>query len=145
VTPQGTVPTGRRRDERGEGALEAAIFGVAMVTLIMFAVLAGRLGAAKGDVESAARDAARAASLTGTPGQAAGDARARATASLAERNRTCSGGPSVAVDTGNFTAGGTVSVTVSCNVAVADLGFFVGSRNVRATAVEVIDTYRGGA
>ena len=115
-----------------------------MITLIMFAVLAGRLGSAKGDVESAARDAARAASLTGTPGHAAGDARARANASLEERNRSCAGGPSVAVNTANFAAGGTVTVTVTCNVAVADLGF-LGSRDVTATAVEVIDTFRGGA
>ena len=54
-------------------------------------------------------------------------------------------GESVLVDTGNFRAGGTVTVTVRCVSSMHDVAFVgvPGTRTFTARSVEVIDTYRG--
>ena len=67
-----------------------------------------------------------------------------ATSALAGQGVTC-GDLSVSVDTAGFVPGGSVAVTVSCSVGLADL---VGLRlpsteTLSGTAVEPLDLYRG--
>jgi Flp pilus assembly protein TadG len=134
----------RRRNQRGAAATELVLITPLVIIMFLFVVLAGRLAVARGDVGGAARDAARAASVARSSGAAAGEAKAAAEASLARRGVTCS--PlSVSTDTGSFEPGGTVTVSVRCNVKLSDLSLLMvpGSRLVQERAVEVIDQYRG--
>lgn len=131
--------------ERGSLAVEFAI--VVMPTLLIFSLLLGyaaRVSEMNGRVDSAASEAVRAASLRGHVGDAAEDAEAVAKANL-ERTAVPCMTVVVAVDTSDFRPGGTVTVTVSCAVAMTDLNLLgvPASKTFRSTRVEVIDTYRG--
>ena len=141
--------TGRHRmsttEERGSIAVEVAIITPAFIFLMLLVVFAGKVAEANGNVERAASEAARAASLRQHPGDAVSDAQ-----EAAEQNLSQAGVPCVvldtAVDTGDFRAGGTVTVTVTCQASMADVTLLgvPGTRTFTARVVEVIDTYRGG-
>jgi hypothetical protein len=110
---------------------------------MLFVVFAGRVAQAEGDVANAAHEAARAASLAGTPQAAVEAATETAEANIAEGAVACRR-LDVVVDTTGFGAGGQVTVTVSCEAAFGDIAMLAvpGSRTFVATAVEVIDTFR---
>lgn len=131
-------------DQRGTAVIELAILTPAVIVLLMFVVAAGRLAQARTDVYGAAAEAARAVSLRQRPADAAADARARAERALANRPTTCRR-LDVAVDTSGLIPGGTVAARVTCSVQLSDLGLLglPGSRDVSATAYEVVDRYRG--
>ena len=141
--------TGRRRrlvtGERGSIAVEVAIITPAFIFLMLLVVFAGKVAEANGNVERAASEAARAASLRQDPGDATTDAQ-----EAAEQNLSQAGVPCIAldtaVDTSDFRAGGTVTVTVTCQASMADVTLLgvPGTRTFTARVVEVIDTYRGG-
>ncbi|MCB1283386.1 MAG: pilus assembly protein [Microthrixaceae bacterium] len=132
-------------DERGSIAVEVAIIAPAFIFLMLLVVFAGKVAEANGNVERAASEAARAASLRQHPGDATVDAQ-----TAAEQNLDQAGVPCIvldtAVDTGDFRAGGTVTVTVTCRASMADVTLLgvPGTRTFTARVVEVIDTYRGG-
>ena len=134
----------RLRDERGSIAVEVAVIAPALVFLMLLVVYAGKVSEADGNVERAASDAARAASLRQDPGDATTDAQ-----DTAASNLTAAGVPchtlTTTVDTHDFAPGGTVSVTVRCEASMNDVTLLgvPGRRTFTATAVEVIDTYRG--
>jgi Flp pilus assembly protein TadG len=134
----------RLRDERGSIAVEVAVIAPALVFLMLLVVYAGKVSEADGNVERAASDAARAASLRQDPADATTDAQDTAAANL-----TAAGVPclllTTTVDTHDFAPGGTVSVTVRCEASMNDVTLLgvPGRRTFTATAVEVIDTYRG--
>lgn len=135
----------RGGDETGNAVVELAIVVPVLVLLMLFVVAGGRVTQARGDVYGAAGDAARAASLRGSPGAATAEATATARRSLADRGVTCAG-LSVDVDTGALRPGGRVAVSVTCVVSLADLtGLGLpGSRAISASAAEVVDVFRGG-
>jgi Flp pilus assembly protein TadG len=126
-------------------AVEAALLAPALLLLMLVVVYAGRAAQTDADVAAATARAARAASLTGDPGSARQLATATATANLTTAGIDCTY-TRVVVDTRRFAAGGTVTVTVGCQVATADLALLAvpGHRWSTATATQVIDTYRGG-
>ena len=134
------------RDDRGTIAVEVAVIAPALLFLMLLVVYAGKVAEADGNVERAASDAARAASLRQHPSDAADDAQTTAAADL-----TAAGVPCLdlrtTVDTDDFDPGGTVTVTVSCEASMADVTLLgvPGRRTFTATAVEVIDTYRSGS
>src|SRR5207237_8261483 len=99
---------------------------------------------ARGEVDGAARDAARAASIARSPSGAQTDAQSAAAATLADRSITCAN-LNVAVDTSEFRPGGSVIVDLTCTVKLSDLvGVGFGSdRDLHGHAISVIDTYRG--
>jgi hypothetical protein len=110
----------------------------------MLLVLGGRLAQARAEVDEAARDAARAASLARSPMAAQSHGQAAAIATLSARGISCRQ-LGVVVDVAGFVAGGTVSATVTCTADLADLvGLGIPtSRTVTAHFTEPVDLYRG--
>jgi Flp pilus assembly protein TadG len=93
-------------------------------------------------IEDAAHQAARAASIQRTPTSAATSAHTIAASALSAAGLTCA---SLAVNTvtGDLQPGGTVTVTVSCQVDLDDaLILGIPHQNLSASAVDPIDTWR---
>ena len=132
-----------RRSERGSVSVEVAVIAPAFVFLMLLVVFAGKVSEADGNVERAAAEGARAASLRQHPGNAATDARSTVEANLATAGVSCSTLEAI-VDTSDFEPGGTVTVTVACTASMADVTLLgvPGTRTFTASATEVIDTYR---
>lgn len=133
----------RLANERGSIAVEVAIITPAFVFLMLLVVFAGKVSEADGNVERAASEAARAASLRQHPDDATADARTAAQENLVAAGVHCTV-LDTSVDTSDFRAGGTVTVTVSCQASMADVTLIgvPGTRTFTARAVEVIDRYR---
>ena len=132
-----------RHGETGAVSTELAVLTPVLIGFMLFAVYAGRVTQAEGDVANAAQEAARAASLTGNPTDAETAAGETAAANIAHGGVACRR-LEVTVDTTDFNAGGRVAVTVDCEASFADIALLAvpGSRTFTSTAVEVIDTYR---
>jgi Flp pilus assembly protein TadG len=117
-----------------------------LISLLSLVVLAGRLTDARGDVVSAASDAARAASLQTTAGSAAAQAQAIADDTLAGEGIECQGGADVALsyEGGGHVRGAIVQATVTCDVPTGDLALMnlPGVVTVREEAWEPIDAHR---
>ncbi len=128
-------------DERGSMSVELVLLTVPLVIIMLFVVALGRLSSARNQVDEAARDAARQASLyyrSGSDATRQGSAMANQDLSgLDCANRV------VDVDTSTLHPGGTVTVTVSCHVPLGDLVLLKvpGTRTVTATSTSVVDTY----
>jgi Flp pilus assembly protein TadG len=133
------------RNDDGTIAVETAVIAPVLLVLMLLVVYAGRAAQADADVRSAAARAARAASLTGDADAAAVAARATATANLATAGISCTRAD-VQVGTGDFRAGGSVTVQVACRVSNAELLLLAvpGHRWSTATSVQPVDTFRGG-
>ena len=130
--------------ERGAAAVELVLVTPVLIVLMLFAVAGGRLASSRAEVDAAARDSARAASLARSAVMAERDGRAAAETTLANRGVSCRT-LTVMVDTSDFRPGGTVAATVNCDVDLADLtGLGLpGSRSVASRFVEPVDTFRG--
>lgn len=135
------------RDESGSVSLELAALTPAFLALLLLVVAAGRIALAHGQVEGAARNAARAASMQRNDPAAQLAATNVAHTSLASEHLTCRG---LAVEvTGGFGVPvgtpATVTATVRCTAALDDLALpgLPGSRTVSASSVASLDTYRG--
>ena len=141
-----TRPTAASRST-GSAALELVVLTPALLALLLLVVAAGRLAAAGGQVDGAARDAARAASLQRSLAAARHAARDTAAASLADQHVTCAA-MTVRVE-GSFAAApgapGAVRVDVGCTVALRDLALpgLPGQKTLAADYTAVLDTYRG--
>ena len=135
----------RRRsgDERGSATAELVILTPLLILLLLFVVALGRLAGARIDVDGAAAQAARAASIARSPGAASAVAQQTASSALSSQHITCAH-LAVSVDTADFTPGGSVAVTVTCGVDLADLtGLHLpGSEAVTSHFVAPLDRYR---
>ena len=140
----GTRHPCRARGEDGFSTVEMVLLVPVFVLLLLLIVGLGRVEQARIQVTGAARDAARAASLTRTPAQAGDAARATAGAALDGQQVTCAAGPDVAVDVAAMAPGGHVQVTITCRARLGDLGFpgLPGTKALTATAASPIETYR---
>ena len=136
-----------RRDERGSAAIETAVGVPAFVLLVGLIIFGGRTATAHQSVESAAADAARAASIERSSTSARAAAISAATTSLTNQAVHCLD-IDVSVDPGQFnrTVGeaATVSVRVQCRIDLSDLSVpaVPGSRLISATMTSPIDTFR---
>jgi Flp pilus assembly protein TadG len=132
-------------DERGSVAAELTLLVPALVVLLLFVVFCGRLAEARLRVEDAAHQAARAATLARSLGQADADARDTAQAALDRAGMSCR---TLSVDTrlGGLRPGGMVRVRVTCQVGVSDLALLAVPATVRvsADADSIVDRWRGG-
>jgi Flp pilus assembly protein TadG len=133
-----------RTRERGSASLELVLLTPVLLVLLLLVVLGGRYAQARSDVDSAARDAARAGSLARSPEAAADAAEEAAARRLADRDIVCR---ELQVDLGetDFRPGGIVRVNVTCEVDLSDLTGLGMSSAVTfdSSFSEPIDVYRG--
>ena len=124
--------------------MELVLITPALIVLMLFVVFVGRIAQARADVDRAARDAARAASIARTSIGAVDGADLAARATLDEGGVSCRS-LVVGVDTTSFAAGGTVRTTVACTVDLADVSLLSvpGSRTISASFTHPVDTFRG--
>ncbi|GLY76812.1 TadE family protein [Actinoallomurus iriomotensis] len=132
-----------KRRDAGTMALELALLTPVLVAFMMVMVGLGRVVEAQSQVDGAARDAARAASLarsTAGANKAAADA---AEQTLSGR-KWCRRLPGTTVDFSQWRQGGQVSVAVHCDIDLTGLSFigFSPSRTMTGTATAPIDTFR---
>jgi Flp pilus assembly protein TadG len=130
----------RHEGQRGSMAIEVVILTPVLIAFALLVVAGGRFVGRQGEVDSAARDAARAASIERTPESAVAVARAVAEASLPE-GAACE---PAAVDTSNWAQGGSVAVTIRCRVSYSGLGLIglPGSARVEGASVAPLDQFR---
>ena len=123
----------------GSMAVEVVILVPALLMVMLLVVAFGRYVTAEGDVQAAAREAVRAATLERDEASARAAAQRAADAVLP---------PTLAcrpvVLSGAFASGGTLSVEVSCDVSWADLGMIglSGVASVSGESAAPLDTYR---
>jgi Flp pilus assembly protein TadG len=131
-------------DERGSVITELVIVTPLLLLLLLFVVALGRTAGSRIDINGAASEAARAASIARTPLAAQEDARQTAAAALADQHVTCAS-LDITTDTTQFRPGGTVTVAVRCDVKLGDLtGLRLpAAKALTATASAPIDRYRG--
>ncbi len=134
-----TTRAGRQVD-RGQMAVEMVLLTPVLIAFLLLVVACGRYVAVRGDVESASRDAARAASLERDAGDAENAATQTANASLSRNRAVCR----PAQLGGEWRAGGTVTVTLTCRVSYSGLGLIglPGGVNLTATSAAPLDLYR---
>lgn len=137
-----------RDRERGSGlAIEGALLGSALLVLLVLVAAAGRISGAHVPIDSAANNAARAASISRGHDQAYAAAREAAITTLSGQGSSCPE-PAVTVDTSGLNSPpgqvGVVHVTVSCTVQLSDLAGLdlPGTRTITAEATSVVDAYR---
>lgn len=131
------------RSEAGSAAVELTLLTPLLLMFLLLVVALGRMATARADVDGAARDAARAASIARDPVSAQQSSKEAAATTLAERGVTCRS-LEVTVDTSAFLPGGWVAANVTCSVDLADLALLrlPGAKAVHARFVAPIDTLR---
>lgn len=135
------------RDERGSASVEAVIAVPAFALFVGLIIFGGRTATTHQSVETAAADAARAASIERTASDARSKAITAATTSLSNQGIDCLT-TDVVVDASQFNRSvgeaATVSVTVQCRLNLSDLAVpgVPGSRLIKATSTSPIDTWR---
>ncbi|GAA1025817.1 hypothetical protein GCM10009557_01240 [Virgisporangium ochraceum] len=124
--------------------METSLLTPLLVMILLLVVLCGRLASVQLDLDAAASAAARAGSLARTEQAARTDAERAARDTLAARSATCTV-LTVTVTTDGQRPGSAVTVTLSCQVPLADLLLLgvPGSRTVEATATSPVDVWRG--
>ncbi|MFI9559112.1 TadE/TadG family type IV pilus assembly protein [Nonomuraea endophytica] len=129
--------------DRGSATAELILLTLLLFALALFAVAAGRLVSARLQVNNAAHQAARAASIERNPGAAGAAARAAADGALAGERVTCAS-RQVNVGLGSFRPGGSVTATVTCRVKLSDVALvrIPGSTALTASFVVPIDYWR---
>lgn len=134
-----------RFDERGSASIEAVVVGPAVILLILLVVFGGRVALTHQTVQTIAADAARAASLARSHTEARDDAEAAMNAGFAQQlpcaNHTLD------LDLAGFDkpvgTPASVSATVTCRLASADLGLpGLPELQISSTMSSSIDTYR---
>lgn len=132
-----------RNRQAGSVALELVFVAPALILMLLFVAAGGRILTAKGQVQGAARDAARAASLSRTGAQADADAAAKQT--LNGAGLKCAPMSVSLTPAGGAEPGNPVSATVTCGVRMADLGLpgIPGTKIVTVTVVAPVDSYVG--
>jgi Flp pilus assembly protein TadG len=130
------VLTGR---DRGSMAVEFAILAPSFIVLVLLLVVGGRIVEAQGQVDGAARDAARAASVQVYGNQVFAAVQNAASSDLNPAGHNMCPGGMTPHWTGG-TAAGAVSVTVQCTI---DLSFFpgLGALTLTGHAAAPLDTF----
>ncbi|MFC8797112.1 TadE/TadG family type IV pilus assembly protein [Promicromonospora sp. NPDC057138] len=144
----GAVPARTRGTETGSASLEMAVSVVGFGLLLALILLAGRVVTARQLVETAAYDAARTASITRDITLAPARAQEAATASLTNQDLTCVSS-STSVDTSRYSSTpgepSQITVTVSCEVNLADLALGPVTHTVSRAATSPVDSWRSAS
>lgn len=130
-----------RRPERGSMSVEVVLMVPILVMFLLLALAGGRYVSVRADIESAARDAARAASFE----RSESAARSAAASAVADSDVNDSFSSCRIADvSGHFAAGGVVEVSVRCRVSNSGLGMIglTGQREFEASSSAPFDEYR---
>ena len=135
-----------RTASRGAVAIELVLVAPAVVFLLLLGVAGGRLSGAQALVDDAAVSGARAASLAPGPAEALGAAQAMVTTALQQSGADCvdfdaQNDVSLTTNPPGFQAGGTVTVTVTCDFANSGLSLPINN-SVTESSTAPIDPYR---
>jgi Flp pilus assembly protein TadG len=138
-----TAKRGPRSVEDGSAAAEVVILTPLLVLLVLVLVLGGRLADAAQDLADAARTAVESAALASTAQEAQAQAAATARYEVSQDGLRCTR-YSMVTDVSDFTAGGSVAVSIRCRIGLATLGMpgLPGSVSVSGRAAAVIEPYR---
>lgn len=126
--------------ERGSMAVETVLLAPVLLIFILFLVGAAVMVESQGEVNGAARDAARAASVQRDLGRAEAAAGDAARASLSGACKT----PQVNLSGTDWREGGQVQVQLTCQLdlgAVAGFGF-AATKEMTATSVSPLEQFR---
>ena len=133
--------------DAGNAALELVVLAPVILFLLGLVIAAGRTSIAQGSVDAAARDAARQASISLTPGAAQAAAQSSAQAALSRDGLDCT--PVVRVNTSQFATvrvglPATVTAKVWCRVPLSDLVVpgMPGSRLLKYQFTSPLDPFR---
>jgi Flp pilus assembly protein TadG len=143
VTISGLARRGGGRDD-GYSSAEFVLMMPVFLTVLVFIAAVGRIATASSQVEGAAREAARAASLERSAPAAREAADRAARANLRGEGITC-GAVVVTVRTSGFRPGGNVRVHVRCTASLRGLGLsgFPGTKTMSGSAVAPLEQFRG--
>lgn len=132
-----------RRGQAGSLTIELIVLTPVILMFGMLALGLGRYELAREEVVGAARAAAEAASVEPSAADAQSEALATATPVLANQARTCTN-VSVVTAIDDFDPGGSVQVTVSCQVGFDDLFIpgLPGQATIQAVVKAPIDPFR---
>jgi Flp pilus assembly protein TadG len=115
-------------------AVEAVLLAPVLLIFMLFIVGAARIAEAKGEVDGAARDAARAASVQRDFGAAESAASEAAAAGL-----DCGGGqPQVSLAGSDWRQGGSVRADVTCDVDLGSAAGFGFAASIRMSSTSVV-------
>ena len=136
----------REQREVGSASIEAAIVVPVLIVFLCLAWAAGRIALTGQVVDNAAEDAARAASISKTPGEASSAAYQAADKDMAGSSVALHCTPAVSLPHMSIPtkAGqtGYATVRVACTVHFADLfGLNLGSKTLSSTFTSYADTY----
>ena len=147
--PRNGAGAGRRAGaaetgQRGAVALELVVLAPLLLAFLLLTVGLGRIELADGQVQGAARDAARAASLARTPTAARITALQTAAADLRGAGLSCRQ-MAVQLDDSAFHAGGLVRVAVRCtaDLSAVTLSGLPGRRTLQGLSAAPLEKYRG--
>ncbi len=135
------------RGQTGAATFEAAFALPVFALFLALAVVGGRIAIAHQSVQAAAADAARAASLARSAGDASAIAHRAGLASLDNQHLDCLS-TTIDIDTTGFRIPvgqpASVRATVTCELDLTDLHLpaVPRSRTITATVVSPLDTYR---
>ena len=131
------------KGEAGSVSVELTLLTPLLVGLLLFMVALGRFAEARSEVDDAARDAARAASLARSGGEARSMAEEAASSTLKAGGVTCRT-MTVHVDLTDFRPGGNVAADVVCVVDLTDVSLLglPGAKAFTARSVSVVDVFR---
>ena len=143
MTPAHRPGPHRLGGERGSATAELVLLTPLVVGLLLMIVAFGRFAEARSEVDEAARDAARAASIARSTTSARSAAEQAAAATLEAGGVSCRT-MTVDLDLADFRPGGNVAAHIACDTDLADVSLLrlPGSKTFSATGVSVIDTYR---
>ncbi|MFF4344764.1 TadE family protein [Kitasatospora sp. NPDC001540] len=142
----GAMARPQARGEDGSASIEAAIVVPVLILFLCLAWAAGRIALTGQVVDSAAEDAARAASISRTPGAASAAAYQAASQDMANSATALHCSPAVSITHMSIPTragqSGYVTVKVSCTVSFSDLfGLGLGSKTLTSTFTSYADTY----
>lgn len=132
-----------RRRESGTGSLDLVIIAPLLIMFLLLVVGLGRMALARQQVNAAAHEGARAASLERVTSLAASQGRQAAHRTLADRGMSCSR-LSVDIDTSAYHSGGHVTTTVTCVADLSDLAMtgLPGTKTYTEASTVPISTWR---
>ncbi|MGH9154418.1 MAG: TadE/TadG family type IV pilus assembly protein [Acidimicrobiales bacterium] len=130
--------------QRGSVTVELSCLTVVFVVIVLALSGFGRFAQVRADLDQAARDGARAASLRAAPENASADATKAVDAALAEQGLACAS-RRLRVDTSELHPGGQVSVSLDCELEMAEITLLrlPGRRTMTAGFVAPIDPLIG--